>query len=51
MNMVKLDNLVWCKYFVMLKEKAKEDPLLIYNQVVLKVDETDTTSVSAYYTV
>ena len=33
MNIVKLDNHIWCKYFVMLKEKAKDVPLLINGPV------------------
>jgi hypothetical protein len=51
MNMVKLDDLIWCKYFIMLKEKAKDAPLLINGPVVLKVDNSDITKVIAYYTI
>lgn len=51
MNMVKLDDLIWCKYFIMLKEKAKDAPLFINGPVVLKVDNSDITKVIAYYTI
>ena len=51
MNMVKTENLVWCKYFVMLKEKAKDNPLLINGPLVIKVDKSDTFKVLAYYTI
>jgi len=50
MNMVKLNNHIWCKYFIMLKEKAKDVPLLINGPVILKVDSSDATKVSAYFT-
>lgn len=49
MNMIKFDDLLWCKSFIMLKTKTKDDPLFIEGPVVVRIDTSNPLRALAFY--